>query len=156
MTPPKRSVPRPIATVMASTMESVFRLLRRPTAPPLTRFLVGFMGSDRSYDISAARSDLGYAPLVSFEDGVQELRSHRKRAVSWGTSRRWTAAGQTRNVAACSAVRCRDAAMRSMVAPSMRERGPEATMLTRGWPAASHTATPTAAISVSPSPTATA
>jgi nucleoside-diphosphate-sugar epimerase len=40
------------------------------------------MGSDRSYDISAARSDLGYAPLVSFEDGVQELRSHRKRAVS--------------------------------------------------------------------------
>lgn len=51
------------------------RLLRRKSAPPLTNWLVGFTGRDRSYDITAARTELGYSPDVTFEKGLAEMSS---------------------------------------------------------------------------------
>jgi len=51
-------------------METAYKAARRPTAPPLSRWLVTFMGYDRSYNITAARRQLGYEPIVSFEEGL--------------------------------------------------------------------------------------
>jgi nucleoside-diphosphate-sugar epimerase len=73
LTPPARSVPRPLATMIAAVMEAVYKLLRRPTPPPLTHWLVSVMGRDRSYDISAARRDLHYTPVVSLAAGTAEM-----------------------------------------------------------------------------------
>jgi nucleoside-diphosphate-sugar epimerase len=68
-----RSVPRAIAAPLASAWDGVARLLRRPTAPPVNTWLLTSMGRDRSYDISAARRDLGYEPRVSLSDGLAEM-----------------------------------------------------------------------------------
>jgi nucleoside-diphosphate-sugar epimerase len=73
VTPSERSVPRPMATLLATTMEGAFKLARRPTAPPLTRWIVCVMARDRSYDITAAKRDLGYEPGVSFEQGLAAM-----------------------------------------------------------------------------------
>ncbi|GAA1871959.1 hypothetical protein [Myceligenerans crystallogenes] len=69
-----RSVPGGVATVMAGVLEGMWRLLRRPTAPPLDLWLVAFLGRDRSYDIGRARAELGYRPRVTVAEGLAEMR----------------------------------------------------------------------------------
>jgi len=58
-------------------MEIAYKAARRPTAPPLSPWLVSFMGQDRSYDITAARRQLGYEPIVSFEEGLAAFHAQR-------------------------------------------------------------------------------
>lgn len=71
------SVPLAVAAPMAAVLDRSARLLRRPTAPPLTDWLVSFMGRERSYDLTAARTDLGYAPEVTFEAGLTQMTEPR-------------------------------------------------------------------------------
>jgi nucleoside-diphosphate-sugar epimerase len=68
-----RSVPLAIAAPIAALTDGGARLLRRRTAPPLTNWLIASMGRDRTYDISAARTDLGYRPRVSLDAGLLEM-----------------------------------------------------------------------------------
>ena len=68
-----RSVPLAMAAPLAAMMDRTARLLRRKTAPPLTNWLVSFTGRDRSYDITAARRELGYSPDVTVEKGLAEM-----------------------------------------------------------------------------------
>ncbi|TDC50411.1 NAD(P)-dependent oxidoreductase [Jiangella ureilytica] len=68
-----RSVPLALAAPIAAVMDGAARLLRRRTAPPLTNWLITIMGRDRSYDISAARADLGYTPRVGLAAGMLEM-----------------------------------------------------------------------------------
>jgi nucleoside-diphosphate-sugar epimerase len=70
-----RSVPLAIAAPMAAMMDRTARLLRRKSAPPLTNWLVSFTGRDRSYDITAARTELGYSPDMTLEKGLTEMSS---------------------------------------------------------------------------------
>ena len=70
-----RSVPMAIAAPLAAMMDRTARLLRRKTAPPLTNWLVSWTGRDRSYDITAARAELGYSPDVTLEKGLAEMKS---------------------------------------------------------------------------------
>ena len=41
--------------------------------PPITRFVATELSHDHWFDISAIRRDLGYAPVVSGDDGLREL-----------------------------------------------------------------------------------
>ncbi|WP_369227447.1 NAD-dependent epimerase/dehydratase family protein [Streptomyces sp. R39] len=68
-----RSVPLAIAAPTAAMMDRTARLLRLKSAPPLTNWLVSFTGRDRSYDITAARTELGYSPDVTLEKGLAEI-----------------------------------------------------------------------------------
>ncbi|MFG1607819.1 NAD-dependent epimerase/dehydratase family protein [Actinoplanes sp. NPDC049265] len=70
-----RSVPLALAESMAAIMEGGARLFRRTSPPPLTRWLVAVLGRDRSYDISAARTVLGYQPQIGFSTGLREMES---------------------------------------------------------------------------------
>ncbi|HWD00944.1 MAG TPA: NAD-dependent epimerase/dehydratase family protein, partial [Amycolatopsis sp.] len=70
-----RSIPMAIAAPVAAVMERAARLLRRKSTPPLTNWLVSWTGRDRSYDITAARTELGYSPDVPLEKGLAELSS---------------------------------------------------------------------------------
>lgn len=68
-----RSVPLALAAPLGALLETGARLLRRPEPPMLTNWITTFMGRDRSYDISAARSELGYTPSVNLADGLAEM-----------------------------------------------------------------------------------
>lgn len=71
-----RSIALSIAAPLAGVLDATARLLRRPTAPPLNNWLIANMGHDRSYNISAARTDLGYRPRISLKAGLEEMTSH--------------------------------------------------------------------------------
>jgi nucleoside-diphosphate-sugar epimerase len=68
-----RSVPYAIAAPFAAALDASYRMLRRPKPPMLTNWLVTFLGRDRSYDISAARTELGYTPQIPLGQGFEEM-----------------------------------------------------------------------------------
>lgn len=71
--PPRRSVPFPAIYAAATLMEWAFRLLGRANPPPITRYGVRLMACDSRYDITRARREIGYRPVVSFLEGIALL-----------------------------------------------------------------------------------
>lgn len=55
---------------VASILETAYRLFRLPGEPILTRYLVCTLAYSQVLDISAAKRDLGYAPIVSLDEGI--------------------------------------------------------------------------------------
>ena len=72
--PVTRSVPRGVALAAGALLERTYHLLGRTDEPPMTRFLAHQLSTAHWFDISAARRDLGYAPKVSMEEGLQRLK----------------------------------------------------------------------------------
>jgi len=59
-------------------LEAAWRTLRLKGEPPMTRFVAKEMATDHWFDITAARRDLAYHPLMTVADGVKELVAHYK------------------------------------------------------------------------------
>ena len=74
VTPPEGSVPTAVARALAAAGETAWKLLPLNGAPPLTRFASWVASQECTIDDSRARSELGYAPLVTREAGMRELR----------------------------------------------------------------------------------
>jgi len=73
--PPSRSIPRPLARWLAGAGEALWRLLRLPGSPPMTRFAYWVSTQECTIRIDKAREQLGYAPVTSIDDGLAELRA---------------------------------------------------------------------------------
>ena len=73
--PPTRSVPAPLARAMAGGSELAWRALPLKGEPSLTRLGYWLSAQECTIDISKARRDLGYEPVISREDGLAELRA---------------------------------------------------------------------------------
>jgi nucleoside-diphosphate-sugar epimerase len=71
---PGGSVPLSVASVAAVACETAWRALPLQGAPPITRFAVWASGLECTLDDSRARADLGYAPVVTREEGLAALR----------------------------------------------------------------------------------
>jgi nucleoside-diphosphate-sugar epimerase len=74
-----KHVPLPMAYAAGGLMEGLWRVLPLKGEPPMTRFVAKEMATDHWFDISAARRDLAYHPLVTMADGTAELIEHLKR-----------------------------------------------------------------------------
>ncbi|BAM86698.1 3-beta hydroxysteroid dehydrogenase/isomerase [Bradyrhizobium oligotrophicum S58] len=72
--PVQRSAPFGIAWRMAAVMETVWRLFRLRSKPPITRQTLRLIGQDFTLDISKARNDLGYTPVVTWAEGIARMR----------------------------------------------------------------------------------
>jgi nucleoside-diphosphate-sugar epimerase len=72
----KSHVPLPVAYAAGGLLETVWRLFGRTGEPPMTRFVAKEMATDHWFDITAARRDLGYHPLMTVADGTKELIAH--------------------------------------------------------------------------------
>ncbi len=72
--PPTRSMPRPLASALAPVVEGAWRLLPLKGEPPLTRLAIWLSSQECTIDISKARRELGYEPVISREQGLAEMR----------------------------------------------------------------------------------
>ncbi len=68
-----RPVSPSLAIAAGSVIETAWRLLRLKSDPPLTRWSAEHLSTAHWYDISAARRDLGYAPGISIDEGLEKL-----------------------------------------------------------------------------------
>ncbi len=73
--PPTRTVPAAVAGPLAAAAETLWGLLRLDSEPPLTRFAVWVSSQECTIDISKARTELGYEPIIDREAGLQGLRA---------------------------------------------------------------------------------
>jgi nucleoside-diphosphate-sugar epimerase len=72
--PVKRRIPARLARGMGWLFEAVYGLCRIQREPPLTRFLAKELSTAHWFDLSNARRDLGYSPLVTIREGLERLR----------------------------------------------------------------------------------
>ncbi len=77
---PWLNLPSSVALPLARAMELMHGALRLPGRPLLTRHAVLLFARNQEYRADAARRDFGFAPAVSFEEGVA-------RTVEWLQSR---------------------------------------------------------------------
>jgi nucleoside-diphosphate-sugar epimerase len=84
LAPVSRRISPAMAHFIATLGEGVYKLLRIQAEPPLTRFQANAMAKAHWFDISAAKRDLGYAPVVSTEEGFRRLAQWLER-LDWST-----------------------------------------------------------------------
>ena len=70
---PTLALPRWVVLAAAAAVEGTARALRTRRPPPVTRYGVRFVTCHARYDVGKARRELGYAPAVTFRDGVSRL-----------------------------------------------------------------------------------
>lgn len=71
---PKKRISKGTAYLLGLLCEWLFKMTLRSQEPPMTRFLALQLALDHWFDISAAKSCLGYQPEVSIDVGLSELR----------------------------------------------------------------------------------
>jgi nucleoside-diphosphate-sugar epimerase len=74
VTPGGRNMPTPVAGAMAAGAEGVWRTFRLGGSPPITRLAYWLSAQECTIDISRARQELGYEPVHSIPEGMEELR----------------------------------------------------------------------------------
>lgn len=80
LSPVTRTVPVPVAQVLAWGFETAARLTRSEREPRLTRFVVSEMSTAHWFNIAAARRDFGYEPKVSVDEGLRRLAASLREA----------------------------------------------------------------------------
>jgi len=68
-------MPASLAGVLATVGEGVWGGLHLKSSPPITRLAYWLSAQECTIDISRARRELGYSPVTSIDDGMEELRS---------------------------------------------------------------------------------
>lgn len=72
VTKPLRRVPYRVAVAAAGLLEAGHHLLRPTDEPAMTRYSVGLLAKNQTFDQQAAERVLGYKPIVSMKEGVRE------------------------------------------------------------------------------------
>ena len=58
---------------LGTFLELVYGFLRLKSEPPMTRFLASQLATSHYFDISKAKKDFNYQPLVGQEEGINHL-----------------------------------------------------------------------------------
>jgi nucleoside-diphosphate-sugar epimerase len=69
-----RPVPAGMARLAGAVCESLWKLFRIQSEPPVTRFMADQLSTSHWYNINAAKRDFGYQPEFSIAQGLELLR----------------------------------------------------------------------------------
>jgi nucleoside-diphosphate-sugar epimerase len=73
--PVSRTIPPALAYNVGAILEKVYSLFNIKGEPRMTRFVAKELSTSHWFDLSAARKDFGYRPEVSFDEGIERLRT---------------------------------------------------------------------------------
>lgn len=73
--PVTKRVPAGIAYGVGALLEALYLVLGKQQEPIMTRFVAKQLSTSHYFDISAAKRDLGYRPLISIDEGMVLLSS---------------------------------------------------------------------------------
>jgi nucleoside-diphosphate-sugar epimerase len=73
VTLPEKSVPAWLADALGATMEALWTIFPLKGEPALTRFSAMILSRNAVLKDDKARRDMGYAPVISVEDGFKQL-----------------------------------------------------------------------------------
>ena len=73
--PVTRSVPQGVAWSAGAILEAAYALFRLEGEPRMTRFVARELATAHWFDITAARTELGYEPVISIKEGLCRLEA---------------------------------------------------------------------------------
>ncbi|MCW8996675.1 MAG: NAD-dependent epimerase/dehydratase family protein [Psychromonas sp.] len=73
--PVSKRVPASVAYMAGTILEWLYRALRKKDEPIMTRFVARQLSSSHYFNVSAAKTELNYQPLVNIEQGMQKLKA---------------------------------------------------------------------------------
>jgi len=76
--PVNKRIPSSIAYGVGVTLEWLYKLLNKKQEPIMTRFVARQLSTSHYFDISAAKQDFAYRPLVDIDEGMQRLKASLK------------------------------------------------------------------------------
>ena len=65
-----------LAYLIGALSEAYYHLKKIEQEPAMTRFIAKQLSCSHWYDISAAKTDLGYSPKISLEEGLRRLSNY--------------------------------------------------------------------------------
>jgi nucleoside-diphosphate-sugar epimerase len=71
--PSRGSIPTPLAYLMGRAFDGIWSALKLQNEPPLSRYALAELTVTHTYNIEKARSELGYVPPVSNEEGFKKV-----------------------------------------------------------------------------------
>ncbi len=71
--PVVKSVSPRVAYAAGALLEMIHRLLRIEREPIMTRFVAKQLSTEHWFDLTAAKRDLGYEPIISTDEGMRRL-----------------------------------------------------------------------------------
>ena len=71
--PVRKRISAGLAYRIGAVLEMVYSVLGKEDEPRMTRFIARQLATAHWYDISAAKRDLGYRPIVSMDEGFKRL-----------------------------------------------------------------------------------
>jgi len=74
------SISPAVAHTVGTFCELIWKTLRLSGEPPMTRFVASELSSAHWFDISAAKTELGYTPRISIEEGLRRLEASFERS----------------------------------------------------------------------------
>ena len=77
ITPPDRAAPGGLLRPLARATEAVWRLLRLRGEPPLSAFAIAMMSRTVTVRTDKARTELGWAPVITVDRGLAEMATPR-------------------------------------------------------------------------------
>jgi nucleoside-diphosphate-sugar epimerase len=86
--PVKKAISAKTAWRIGAALEAVYRTLRIDAEPPMTRFLAAQLSRSHYFDISRARCDFRYQPLVSTAEGMRRLAAELQGPLATGITNR--------------------------------------------------------------------
>ncbi|RLV60057.1 NAD-dependent epimerase/dehydratase family protein [Parashewanella curva] len=72
--PITKRVPVAVAYSVGVVLELIYKLLNKQDEPIMTRFVAKQLSCSHYYDISAAKEDFGYQPIISITEGMERLK----------------------------------------------------------------------------------
>lgn len=76
--PRLRPMNRSAAWLLASALEGTFRILPGRPEPPLTRYTLSTIAYSQTLDLTRAKAELGYQPIVSLDDALVRAAADQK------------------------------------------------------------------------------
>ena len=73
--PVTKRVPSVVAYAAGGTLEWFYKVLNKQQEPIMTRFVAKQLSTSHYFDISAAKNDFGYTPLISIAEGMKLLKA---------------------------------------------------------------------------------
>ena len=75
VTLPSRNVPSVIARPLAGAVQSLWSVFAPQSKPPMVSFAIAMLSRSVTVKTDKARRELGYAPVVSVEEGLEDYRA---------------------------------------------------------------------------------
>ncbi|MFT5705534.1 MAG: nucleoside-diphosphate-sugar epimerase [Shewanella sp.] len=73
-----KRVPATLAYGVGSVLEALYTLMNKQDEPMMTRFVARQLSTSHYFDIAAAKTDFGYLPVVSIDQGMLKLKEYLK------------------------------------------------------------------------------